>query len=259
MMDPEAEAGETARGVRSSSGRRGWSFTASAAVFSAVFAFGSVPSITAQEVAGAGGNPCMQCHDDIASQAGIWNGRRFAHTPHVSRANLDCTFCHTPIENHGGMKLQGVGACNDCHHNRTSGASCSRCHEGGVGAPKGIIEHAIGDFDHTHHTAAGLTCTTCHAGSTMSAVKVQCMACHESHHRPDANCLACHKPGPTPEHPNQVHLDGCVACHGDAAAWIRTWTRETCTVCHTGRTSHYPDRPCAVCHLVPEIPTADGA
>jgi hypothetical protein len=201
----------------------------------------------------------MQCHADIAGQAGTWNGRRFSHAPHLERANLACSFCHTPIESHGGVKLEGVGACNDCHHNRTSGASCSRCHEGGVGAPRNIIEHEIGDFDHTHHAAAGLACTTCHSGSTMSAVQVECMACHEAHHRPDAGCLACHDPGTTPEHPKQVHLDGCTGCHGDNASWIDSWSRETCIVCHTDKTPHYPDRPCALCHLVPEIPTsADG-
>ncbi len=266
MIDTETEAGAPVRGVRISRGRRGLISTASAAVLASVLIVGGAAPAAAQEPAAGvqaaaegAGNPCMQCHSDIAAQAGTWNGRRFSHAPHLERANLACSFCHTPIESHGGMKLAGVAACNDCHHNRTSGASCSRCHEGGVGAPAGIIEHEIGDFDHTHHTAAGLTCTTCHAGSQMSAVKVECMACHESHHRPEAGCLACHDPGTTPEHPKQVHLDGCIGCHGDSASWIDTWTRETCTVCHTDKVAHYPDRPCAVCHLVPEIPTSgDG-
>jgi len=265
VIEIETDTGAPRRVARISCGRRGWSFTAAAAVLGGLFTVGASAPATAQEPTSAvqaategAGNPCMQCHTDIAGQSGTWNGRRFTHTPHVRRANLDCTFCHTPIENHGGMKLTSVAQCNDCHHNRTSGASCSRCHKGGAGAPKGILALEAGDFDHTRHTAAGLPCTSCHAGATMSAVKVQCTSCHVAHHRPEADCLACHRPGTTPEHPKQIHLEGCAGCHGENGAWIDKWTRQTCTVCHTDRTDHYPERSCAVCHLVPDPPAADG-
>ncbi|MCL7973433.1 MAG: hypothetical protein M8835_02640 [marine benthic group bacterium] len=263
MIDTETDAGAPTRGAPSFRGRRGLIPTASAVVLSSILVLGAATTGSAQEPAAnvqsaseGAGNPCMQCHADVVSQAGTWNGRRFSHAPHLERANLACSFCHTPLENHGGMKLDGVAACNECHHDRSSGASCSRCHSGGAGAPRGVIAHETGPFDHELHGDAGLPCTSCHAGSTMSAAGVECMACHTAHHRPEAGCLACHEPGTMPEHPDQVHFAGCAGCHGENGAWIDRWTRETCTVCHTEQTDHYPPRPCEVCHLVPEIPAS---
>jgi len=224
-----------------------------------VLTFACVDVGAAQEPAATpSGNPCMQCHEGIENQAGTWNGRRFTHTPHLERANLDCTFCHTPMEQHGGTKLEGVAACNDCHHNRTSGASCSVCHSDGIAAPQGILAHEVGDFDHALHGGAGLPCTTCHVGDTMTAGNVDCVACHSEHHKPESTCVACHRVGTTPEHPTEVHIAGCTGCHGESSEWIDRWTRETCAVCHTGRAAHYPERPCAVCHIVPSIPTSAG-
>jgi len=238
-------------------GERSRRLAASAAALFLIL--GSVASAAAQESdSNVSGNPCMQCHEGIESQAGTWNGRHFTHTPHLKRANLDCTFCHTAMEQHGGTKLEGVAACNDCHHNRSSGASCSVCHSGGTGTPQGIIAHEVGDFDHARHGGAGLSCTTCHTGSTMSATSVDCAACHAVHHQARSSCLACHRAGTTPQHPTEVHVAGCTGCHGEASGWIDTWTREICGVCHTDRDEHYPDRPCSVCHIVPLIPTPGG-
>jgi len=241
-------------------GRRGKRFMRLTAPAAALFlTFGANASAEAQQPeSNVSGNPCLQCHEGIETQAGTWNGRRFTHTPHLERANLDCTFCHTAMEQHGGMKLEGVAACNDCHHNRSSGASCSVCHAVGTGAPQGIIAHEVGDFDHARHGGAGLPCTTCHTGSTMSASQVDCVACHAVHHQPESSCLACHRAGTTPQHPTEVHVAGCTGCHGETSGWIDTWTRETCAVCHTGREEHYPERPCVLCHIVPSIPVPGG-
>jgi len=246
--------------VRAIRGRRGERSLriAAAAVALLFLTFGAAAEASAQvSDAVVSENPCLQCHEGIETQAGSWNGRRFTHTPHLERANLDCAFCHTPMEQHGGMKLEGVASCNDCHHNRSSGASCSVCHEGGIGAPQDIIAHEVGDFDHARHGGSGIPCTTCHAGSTMTAASVDCVACHAVHHQPESGCVACHRVGTTPEHPMDIHVAGCQACHGENSVWIDRWTRETCSVCHTGREEHYPDRPCAVCHIVPSFPGAD--
>ena len=249
----DSSAGRTNR-------RRGRGLERFAPTAAALFMiFGWASGGAAQELTvSPSGNPCMQCHEGIETQSGTWNGRRFTHTPHLARANLDCAFCHTPIEQHGGTKLEGVSACNDCHHNRSSGASCSVCHEGGVGPPQEIIAHEVGDFDHALHGGAGLPCTTCHEGGTMSASSVDCVACHSVHHQPESSCVACHRVGATPQHPAEIHIAGCTGCHGESSEWIDRWTRETCSVCHTGRETHYPERPCAVCHIVPSIPTSAG-
>ncbi len=239
-------------------GRRGGISAASAVLLPVILAFAVPSPAAAQEEPVSGGNPCLQCHEGIAAQQGTWNGRRFTHTPHLERANLDCTFCHTPLEQHGGMRFESVAACNDCHHARTSGTSCSRCHRAGEEGPEGVIAHEIGDFEHRRHTLSGVSCTTCHSGATMSAASIECTACHAVHHRPESTCLACHRAGSVPEHPTQVHVDGCAACHGENGQWIDRWTRETCSVCHVGRVEHYPDRPCTVCHIVPPFPATSG-
>ncbi len=249
--EPNADAQSGRRGERVSR------FAASAAVL--LLTFSPINAAAAQQSASRpSGNPCLQCHTGIENQSATWNGRRFTHAPHLERAKLDCTFCHTSMEQHGGTKLQSAAACNDCHHTRTSGSSCSRCHSGGAGAPKGLVAHQAGDFDHGRHTAAGLTCVTCHAGASMSTANVDCMACHTAHHRPESTCVACHRAGTTPGHPIEIHVSGCQGCHGEKSAWIDRWTRETCAVCHTGREGHYPERPCALCHIVPSMPVTGG-
>lgn len=198
-------------------------------------------------------NPCLQCHEDIGSQAGTWNGRRFSHTPHVERAGLDCSFCHTSLQQHGGITLSGVAACNECHHELSAPGSCGRCHAGAKGAPDRVFETEVGPFDHGMHAAAGFPCTGCHQGASMSTANLECTTCHAAHHRPEAGCRACHEPGSVPAHPDVVHESGCTGCHGEAAAWIDRWTREVCSVCHTDRDDHHAGTSCALCHIVPPL------
>jgi len=253
--DPSDSDGSDAAENRGRRGKSAMRVAASAAILG--LTLGPVGSAQAQQSASSlSENPCLQCHAGIENQEATWNGRRFRHSPHLERARLDCTFCHTPMERHGGTQLQNAAACDDCHHVRSSGSSCSRCHEAGSGAPGGAIALPTGDFEHERHSTAGLACTNCHAGSTMSAAKVDCMACHSVHHQPESTCAACHRAGTTPAHPMEIHVAGCQGCHGQNSAWIDRWTRETCSVCHTGREGHYPERPCALCHIVPSMPTA---
>jgi hypothetical protein len=214
---------------------------------------------TAQEPQGqAQENPCLQCHEQIGSRTAVWKGRRFPHGRHIEDAKLECSFCHTPLQEHGGITLESVTACDNCHHVLTSSSSCSRCHEGAAGAPKGILALPKGDFDHAHHVAAGVPCASCHKGRTMSAKGLACENCHSSHHRPEADCLACHRPGSVPEHPKEAHTM-CAACHGEKAAFLTRWTRTECLVCHTDRADHYPEGNCAVCHIVPPPEGATGS
>lgn len=213
----------------------------------------SRPSGTANPVTEQGSNPCLQCHEGIETQAGTWNGRRFSHEPHVGRAGLDCSFCHTSLQQHGGITLSGVGACNECHHELSAPGSCGRCHAGATGAPDRVFETKVGPFDHGMHAAAGFPCTACHKGASMSTAALECTTCHAAHHRPEAGCRACHEPESVPAHPTVVHESGCASCHGESAAWIDRWTREVCAVCHTDRDDHYAGTSCALCHIVPPL------
>src|SRR5689334_22963933 len=49
----------------------------------------------------------------------------FSHRTHKA---LDCSTCHTSAEQHGGLKVTTVAACQACHHAPSRQASCGKCH-----------------------------------------------------------------------------------------------------------------------------------
>ena len=190
-------------------------------------------------------NQCLRCHLGIENQAGSWEGRRFDHEPHLDRANLSCSFCHSPMEDHGKVSLASPAICTDCHH---SGAiACEQCHEGTPGPPGGIIRTPIGDFPHGRHTELGFSCETCHGSAPGRPGADLCETCHGAHHQPEAECLACHREGVKQIHPPVAH-EGCAICHGDSVAGIDAWSRNVCTVCHDDRVDHYAPNECVACH-----------
>lgn len=196
-----------------------------------------------------GENACLRCHMGIENQAGQWEGRAFPHEPHLARANLSCSFCHSPMEDHGKVSLASPQICSDCHH---SGAiACETCHEGTPGPPDGVIRTPTGDFPHGRHTELGFGCATCHGESPGRPGAELCETCHGAHHQPEAECLACHREGVKQKHPPVAH-EGCALCHGDAVAGIDEWSRNVCTVCHNDRVDHYAPNDCQACH--PQTP-----
>jgi hypothetical protein len=78
-----------------------------------------------------------------------------------------------------------------------------------------------------------------------------CAACHANHHRPDANCVACHAgANPIAVHKPSDHLNcASASCHGARAANLPA-TREMCLMCHTNQTNHAPGKVCENCHAV---------
>ena len=202
-----------------------------------------VPEVDLGEAVGE--NSCLRCHMGIESQAGIWEGRAFDHEPHLDRANLSCSFCHSPMEDHGKVTLASTAICSDCHH---SGAvTCENCHDGTPGPPGGRIRTATGDFPHGRHVDLGFGCATCHGESPGRPPAELCETCHGAHHQPDAECLACHRDGVKEIHPPVAH-EGCAVCHGDAVSGIDEWSRNVCTVCHVDRVDHYAPNECQACH-----------
>jgi nitrate/TMAO reductase-like tetraheme cytochrome c subunit len=195
-------------------------------------------------------NACLGCHLGIDEQQGTWQGMQFTHVPHVRRANLPCSGCHTPLEDHGKISLASPGACSDCHH---SGAiECQTCHAGTVSSPEGVIATEIGDFPHSRHLELGFACSTCHGESPGSPSADLCETCHGAHHQPEAECLACHRGGVQSIHPSAAH-NGCAVCHGEKVAGIDHWSRNVCTVCHLDRVDHYAPNPCEACHQQPPL------
>jgi len=200
---------------------------------------------------------CLQCHLGIEQQKGTFQGESFDHTAHVLRAGLQCSDCHTPFSNHGGITLASTASCNACHHPVVQPRNCATCHEGPGGAPSRPITLPQGTFPHGPHVAANIACTTCHTAPLMSAKDLNCDNCHAQHHQPTVTCLNCHRGGVLALHDRQNHVL-CAQCHTSVPG-LTHWTRQVCTVCHADKTEHNPGKACNVCHRVPAMGTARTA
>lgn len=203
-------------------------------------------------------NQCLQCHLGVEQQKGTFQGRSFDHTAHVLQSGLQCSECHTPFAQHGGITLASTAACDACHHAAVQPvANCARCHTGPAGAPADTFHLAKGDFNHRAHLAANLACSTCHTAPAMSATNLVCDNCHAQHHQPQVACLSCHKGGVLAKHKVADHV-ACGSCH-KTVPQINQWTRQVCTACHATRVDHYPGKDCATCHRIPAMGAAHGA
>jgi nitrate/TMAO reductase-like tetraheme cytochrome c subunit len=207
-------------------------------------------------------NTCLQCHVGVERQAGVFDGRAFAHEQHVLGGGLECATCHTPLAEHGGITLTSAASCDGCHHRVIGPMNCARCHEGAGGAPAAPVEHAVGRFPHTTHQNAGFPCAMCHAPPAMDASAVQCASCHGPHHQPARDCQACHQgvvgQAVKAKHPGAMVHGACKACHGDKVTGITQWSRQVCTVCHTDRVDHNAPVACDRCHEMPSPPGGGG-
>lgn len=193
---------------------------------------------------------------------------------HVQHRGVDCLECHGMENRHGSLKLVGLRDCRQCHHTQPVASRCNRCHAEPsyratyrvpqrfrLSVGSGSIQRTL-TFDHTRHD--GLTCSECHNGAgagDLSAASITCSACHASHHRVEADCLACHVQAPARAHASdQVH-SSCTAsgCHLAAPMEDMTWTRNLCLVCHESMTEHRPGRSCTACHAVPPPQAAAGS
>jgi len=192
-------------------------------------------------------NVCLQCHLGVENQNLEYNGRQFGHEMHVT-ANLACTDCHSPLEEHGQTTLAGSGSCDACHHRQIGPMNCAQCHAGPGGAPEGNIVHAVGDFSHDVHRAADLACSECHDASAMRPSEALCETCHDRHHQPAATCLSCHRGGAKAFHDLSFAHMQCTSCHGDNVSGVTQWSRQVCTVCHDDRVEHNAPADCILCH-----------
>lgn len=203
---------------------------------------------------------CLQCHLAVARQAGVFQGARFAHEPHLG-AGLPCTACHTPLDDHGKITLRSSADCQGCHHRAAEPATCRHCHTGSNAVPAGVIPRPAGDFPHPAHVAIGFACTVCHQAPAMRAADLNCDNCHGAHHLPAATCLACHRAdqGVKAKHMQAaIAHRPCTGCHGDKVAGLTEWSRQICTVCHTDRVQHNAPVACDQCHQMTPLSGAGG-
>jgi nitrate/TMAO reductase-like tetraheme cytochrome c subunit len=127
------------------------------------------------------GSPCMQCHQGIENQSGRFEGKRYAHGPHVVRAGLDCETCHQPHEDRpaGEVVAFGVEGCLSCHHDGGIERGCTSCH-GDVTSR--VVRSFRGEFAHgLHVTDLEMECSTCHEVTAAGDVNLQKEACGECH------------------------------------------------------------------------------
>ncbi len=131
-----------------------------------------------------GGAECLACHRGVETQRGSFNGKAFAHAPHVGAARLACDACHrTHTERAPGEVVRfGANGCTSCHHAPSSApvtaAACDKCH-GDIRTK--VFTSFRGPFVHGPHLEAGAECATCHSlqrGDPRPA-KAACMTCHE--------------------------------------------------------------------------------
>ena len=197
-----------------------------------------------------GENACLACHLGVERREVRFQTGTFNHTPHVARAGLACARCHSPLEDHGRTTVTSPAQCASCHHRGAEDRSCVQCHVGDEGAPVAPVPTAVGQFPHQPHREAGFNCTMCHVAPSLSAKGLECQTCHEFHHQPQANCLACHQDTAKAKHDvSSAHLQ-CSQCHGEGASGLTSWSRHVCTVCHTDRVEHNAPVACDQCHTM---------
>jgi hypothetical protein len=189
----------------------------------------------------------------------------FSHRRH---RNISCQTCHDTSDRHGGLLVRTRAECMACHHRVSPPpAPCAACHRpreiDGQRTRSTPMNMTVWDgprtrtlpFDHAWHRA--VACRDCHTRPPSFAVGVTCNACHEQHHRPEADCMLCHVPVNGTVHPREAHLTCTAAgCHQERtiAALPQPATRNVCLACHQDMIDHEPGRDCAQCHMIRPVP-----
>ena len=208
----------------------------------------------------AAGCAVMLVHAAEAYGQGTRSLGRFQHDEH---ATYHCTECHST----GSPTTESNRKwCADCHHVNAGYSQCRQCHSVREIAPEPV--HALVRFrlppaeirtrsllfDHNVHGNVG--CASCHTGGAELLAQSDCATCHTDHHRPDADCLACHQEPAATAHPAEVHLNlagcGTAGCHVaeglDYEAMLGE--RNLCLSCHVAQRDHEQPDPCGKCHLM---------
>lgn len=188
---------------------------------------------------------------------------------HDDHRDLDCLVCH---RSGAPTVRRQEGWCADCHHSAERSVTCAGCHgrrelRGRAYPVTRSLRMSVGDvegrrFSFRHGDHESLTCGRCHRRRpSLSAAGLDCVQCHERHHRADAVCTSCHVSAGEATHPRRVHLT-CQGsgCHDPARVPETGRTRNACTVCHQEMSDHKAGRSCVECHVMPtsEAARAEG-
>ncbi len=186
--------------------------------------------------------------------------RPFRHAQHT---DVSCGTCHASEEDPAIVTVRTPGDCASCHHDADRGYTCQACHSPerlrGDRPIEWDMTLTVWDeartrtlpFDHDRH--AGVECGDCHTTPVTLAVTAGCNACHQDHHRDDAQCTTCHVPSQVEAHDYEVHLTCASAgCHLAEAGERPALTRNLCLSCHIEQVDHEPGLSCQQCHMIPE-------
>jgi nitrate/TMAO reductase-like tetraheme cytochrome c subunit len=129
------------------------------------------------------GNACLQCHLGIEGTTVRFQGVDFPHERHVLDGEMECSTCHSSLEEHGGTLLTAQSDCASCHHQPES--TCLSCHSDGA-----ITKH--------DRAFAHLECGQCHGESLQAIVELSrnvCTVCHVDRieHNAPLECKLCHE------------------------------------------------------------------
>jgi hypothetical protein len=184
--------------------------------------------------------------------------RPFDHERHEL---LPCTACHGTGERHGAVLVKTPLQCAACHHDPALERACSACHAADALPESGTVQRtfAAGIFAEprlralpfAHERHGDVPCRDCHDAPVTLTPNRSCASCHAEHHRPSADCGACHQPPGLPVHNADVHLScGGAGCHAPAVAPEPALSRTLCLACHPQQRSHEVGSACAACHLL---------
>ncbi len=188
---------------------------------------------------------------------------------HRQHQTISCAECHCTAEEHGVVTVRTPEQCAACHHDPQRGYECQDCH---AEVERHVLRDVAATMDLTvwdeprtrelpfeHELHEEFQCQECHTGPVMLAVEQECAACHDDHHRPQADCVRCHVPTEPDVHGLEVHLT-CTSsgCHAGTAGERPTLTRTVCLTCHQDQRDHEPGLQCQSCHMVPDEPPVRG-
>ena len=122
---------------------------------------------------------CSQCHSGIEEIESEIFGLQFAHEPHILKAKMECSSCHSNVRIHGEF-TSSKKQCASCHHAEPK-QDCGSCHalqkafyEGGQVEGWEIPRDMMAE--------AEVGCTDCHlddGGRIFRSNAAKCVSCHE--------------------------------------------------------------------------------
>lgn len=136
------------------------------------------------------------------TQAGVVRAQPvpFSHSHHVGALGIDCRYCHTSVEEAASAGIPPTKTCMTCHSILWDRSEMLEPVRESYRTDRSIPWTRVHDlpdyayFDHSIHVAKGIGCQTCHG-------------------RVDEMPLMWRQ--------NTLHMEWCLQCHRDPAAFIR--------------------------------------